>query len=89
MNDDFRFSMTANDTGFDPAVQLALENKMPAPTLDLEMTTDRAGVTETGKEVPVGTSVIYVAHVPGGMVKVRLADGSVEVLHPHCFPTLR
>jgi hypothetical protein len=36
-----------------------------------------------------GTTVEYRGHVPGGMVRVRLPDGSEEVMHPHCFPELR
>lgn len=54
-----------------------------------EMTSDRDGETESGKKVPAGTKVEYCGHVIGGMVRVKLPDGSKEVMHPHCFPDLR
>lgn len=55
----------------------------------MEMTSDHKGVTESGKEVPVGTTVKYLGHLPGCAVSVKLPDGSEEVMHPHCFPDLR
>lgn len=57
--------------------------------IDLSMTTDRLGYTESGMLVPIGTKVTYCGHVPGGMVRVELADGTKHVMHPHCFETLR
>jgi hypothetical protein len=57
--------------------------------VDLKMTSDREGVTESGKSVPTGTDVEYIAHVYGGMVKVKLPDGSIDVMHPYCFAQLR
>jgi hypothetical protein len=36
-----------------------------------------------------GTKVTYLGHLPGQAVKVRMEDGSEEVVHPHCFPELR
>lgn len=55
----------------------------------MKMTSDRDGETERGTLVPAGTEVTYLAHVPFGMVKVRLPDGTEAVMHPHCFPGLR
>lgn len=55
----------------------------------MNMTSDYKGETETGKTIPAGTTVTYIGHVIGGMVKVRLQDGSEEIMHPNCFPTLR
>ncbi len=57
--------------------------------LVLPMTSDRLGETESGKRVKIGTTVEYLGHVVGGMVRVRLPDESVEVMHPHCFKRLR
>lgn len=56
---------------------------------DLQMTTDRPAVTEEGENVPAGTTVVYLGHVAGGMVKVRFDDETVGVMHPHCFKELR
>lgn len=55
----------------------------------LTMTSDREGQTESGKRVPIGTTVEYLGHLPGAAIKVRLPDGSKDVMHPHCFPELR
>jgi len=55
----------------------------------VEITTDRAGKTESGTPVPIGTTCTYLCHVPGGMVKVRLPDGAEEIVHPHIFAVLR
>jgi hypothetical protein len=57
--------------------------------IDLKMISDHPGKTESGKSIPVGTTVEYLGHVAGGMVRVRLPDGAVEVMHPHCFKKLR
>lgn len=58
-------------------------------TVDMSMASDRDGQTESGKTIPAGTKVEYVAHVYGGAVKVKLPDGSVEVMSPNCFAQLR
>lgn len=55
----------------------------------MEMVSDMEGVTESGKPVHIGTRCAYEGHVPGGMVRVRLPDGAVEVVHPHIFALLR
>ena len=55
----------------------------------MNMTTDKECVAESGKAVPVGTVCVYEGHVPGGMVRVRLPDGSVDIVHPHAFAQLR
>ena len=55
----------------------------------MQMTSDKPGKTEKGRDVPAGTTVEYCGHVPGGMVLVRFPDGKAEVMHPHCFPELR
>jgi hypothetical protein len=53
------------------------------------MISDHDGFTECGKLIPAGTTVGYLAHVIGGMVRVQLEDESIVVMHPNCFPTLR
>ncbi len=61
------------------------------------MTSDRDGgilvesleVPEAGQLVPAGTTVKYLGHIPGGMVRVELPDGRRVVMHPHAFPNLR
>lgn len=58
-------------------------------SINLEMTSDRDGETESGRTVPAGTKVQYVAHVLGGCVRVRLPDGTTEVMNPNCFQHLR
>lgn len=55
----------------------------------LTMTSDKPGKTESGKDVPVKTTVEYLGHVTGGMVRVRLPDGTEDVMHPRCFAVLR
>ncbi len=54
-----------------------------------EMKVDRTGMTEDGRPVPVGTLVVYLGHLPGGIVSVRLPDGTEVVMHPACFKELR
>lgn len=56
---------------------------------DLTMTSDRPCISDRGMMVNVGTKVTYLGHLPGQAVKVRMEDGSEEVVHPHCFPELR
>lgn len=58
-------------------------------TIDLSMTSDRPCISERGMMINVGTKVTYLGHLPGQAVKVRMEDGSEEVVHPHCFPELR
>lgn len=60
-----------------------------APNLCPPMTTDRLGVTDGGRRVELGTTVGYRGHVVGGMVRVRFADGTEDIMHPHCFKSLR
>lgn len=55
----------------------------------MKMTSDKPGDTESGKHVPAGTTVEYLGHLPGYAIKVRLPDGSEEIMHPHCFAELR
>ncbi len=55
----------------------------------MNMTTDRAGTTASGQMVPVVTEVTYLGHVSGGMVRVRLPSGDVDVMHPSCVACLR
>ena len=68
-------------------------HKCVPATSGMEMTSDRAGEADMAdlsrRDVPIGTTVTYLAHVPIGMVRVRLADGTTGIMHPHCFPTLR
>jgi hypothetical protein len=55
----------------------------------MKMTSDKEGVTETGRRVEVGTEVEYICFVVGGMVRVRLPDGTEDVMNPRCFKALR
>lgn len=55
----------------------------------MEMIADREGVTESRKPVPIGTRCTYEGHVSGGMVRVRLPDGTSDIVHPHIFACLR
>lgn len=55
----------------------------------LQITSDRNGETERDKKVPAGTTVLYLGHVVGGMVRVLLPDGTEDVMHPACFPEFR
>lgn len=55
----------------------------------MDLTTDKAGVTESGKEIPIGTKCRYLGHVVGGAAKVRMPDGSEEIVNPHIFKELR
>ena len=59
------------------------------PSIDLTLVSDGRGVTESGKVVPAGSRVDYIAHHGCGAVEVRLQDGSIEIMHPRCFPALR
>lgn len=54
-----------------------------------KLTSDRDGETEEGVRICAGTEVEYQGHVIGGMVRVRFANGTFAVMHPHCFKTLR
>ncbi len=55
----------------------------------IKMTSDRPGRTDSGREIQVGTEVIYRGHTVGGNVLVTLPDGANEIMHPHYFETLR
>jgi hypothetical protein len=58
-------------------------------TMNMNLTSDHDGETESGKFVPAGTTVKYDGHLPGGAIKVIFQDGSEEIMSPSCFPTLR
>jgi hypothetical protein len=53
------------------------------------MTSDRPCISVRGLMVHAGVKVTYLCHIAGLAVKVRMEDGSEEILHPHCFPELR
>lgn len=55
----------------------------------IKMTVVAAGITEKEKVLREGDTVNYICHLPGGNVKVRLQDGTVDVAHPLCFDHLR
>lgn len=55
----------------------------------MELTVAKPGITEDGDALNVGDVVRYRYHVPGGMVKVVLADGKEGIAHPLCFKELR
>lgn len=55
----------------------------------LRMTADQPGRSEAGRDLKVGDTVRYVATVSGGMLKVEFEDGSIQIVHPSCFPQTR
>lgn len=55
----------------------------------MKLTVVAVGVTENEKRLEVGDEVIYVSHIPGGMVKIKLPNGEIDVAHPGCFKELR
>jgi hypothetical protein len=57
--------------------------------VDLTMTSDRPCISERGFMVHAGVKVIYLGHIGTRAVRVRMEDGSEEIVHPHCFPELR
>jgi hypothetical protein len=57
--------------------------------MSVQITSDRPCQLESGAIVEAGTTVKYCGHVPGGMVRVRLSDGSEAIMHPNCFAVLR
>lgn len=54
--------------------------------MDLHLVADAEAEDRT--LLPAGTVVQYVAHVSGGMVRVRF-DGRLLVIHPHATKELR
>lgn len=68
---------------------MASAQSAPGAQSHLSMTSDRPCISDRGMMVNVGTKVTYLGHLPGQAVKVRMEDGSEEVVHPHCFPELR
>jgi len=55
----------------------------------MKLTVSRNGITEKGRELPVGYAVFYIGHIIGGMVKIKFGDGSIDVAHPACFRELK
>lgn len=53
------------------------------------ITSDRSGYTDDGKFIPSGTTVLYLGHVVGGMIRVRTYDRIECIMHPVCFPNFR
>lgn len=47
------------------------------------------GVTENEVRLEIGQEVDYLGHIPGGMVKIKLPDGTEDVAHPGCFKELQ
>jgi hypothetical protein len=56
--------------------------------INLDMTSDRDAQSEGGRLIKAGTTVEYVCHVVRA-VRVRLVDGSEEIVDPNVFPQLR
>lgn len=56
--------------------------------INLNMTSDRDAQSESGRVIKAGTTVEYVCHVVRA-VRVRLSDGSEEIVNPNVFPQLR
>lgn len=69
--------------------QDAKQPARPEPRINLSMTSDRPCMAESGLMIHIGTTVTYVCHCSGQAVRVKMEDGSEEVVHPHCFPELR
>lgn len=57
--------------------------------MKLELNIVHPGETENKKHLCVGNKVEYLEHLPGGMVKIKLFDGSEDVAHPYCFKELQ
>lgn len=55
----------------------------------LELHVTRRGLTEMNIPLAPGDVVTYLAHVPGGMVKIKLPDGRIDIAHPACFTELQ
>lgn len=45
-------------------------------------------VNDKRTEIPIGTVVEYLGHVPGGMVRIRW-NGEESIIHPHATKELR
>lgn len=57
--------------------------------LNLNMTSDRDALSESDRMIKAGTTVEYVCHVAARAVRVRLPDGSEEIVNPNAFSQLR
>ena len=55
----------------------------------LELNVTHKGETEKGLPLNIGDKVEYCAHVIGGMVRIKFADGREDIAHPLCFKELR
>jgi len=52
------------------------------------LTIDRRCKNDKGEEIPIGTVVEYLGHVPGGMVKIRW-NGEESIINPLATKELR
>lgn len=57
--------------------------------MSLTLKVTHIGETDKGAPLSVGDIVIYLSHLPGGNVKIRLPDDSVHIANPNCFQELR
>ena len=55
----------------------------------LTLTADNKGKSGKGWFISPGKKFEYLGHVPGGMVKIRLPDGTEDIAHPGCFKELK
>lgn len=57
--------------------------------MSLTLNVTRKGVTEGENILNVGDVCVYLGHIPGGNVRVKLPNGDQDVAHPQCFAELR
>ena len=62
---------------------------MQTSRVNMKLNVVSAGITEKEAILKVGDVVEYMGHVPGGMVKIKLAGGVEDIAHPACFAELR
>lgn len=68
-------------------VNLTLTITKPTCYLTVEQWGDRKPLARPGQAIKPGTLVEYMAHMAGGMVKVRHND-MVVIIHPGCTAEL-
>ncbi len=78
--------MPPNDPRRMPPEDSALASpSMPRTAIDFPMTCDRPCMTERGLMVHPGTRVMWDMRIAAHAVRVRMEDGSYEVVRPSCF----
>jgi hypothetical protein len=59
------------------------------PCIDTTMTCESVCMTQRGLLVAVGTKVTFIERIARQATKVRMEDGSEEIVNPTCFTELR